>query len=368
MRKEFDFKDLVTQFKFEGELLDCNYSTSGNINDTYIIDSVLEDGSINKYILQRINTVVFNNAHELMENIKHVTSHIADKVKKLGGNPLRETLNVIETVDGQSYHKTSSGDCWRALVFIDGARTYEKVEEPIHMYTTGKALGKFQKYLSDFPVDLLHETIPDFHNTAKRYEEFLQVLKKDPVGRAKDISAEIDFLMTRGEETSILVDMIESGKLPLRVTHNDTKFNNIMIDNETNEGIAVIDLDTVMPGLSLYDFGDAVRSGASTAEEDETDLSKVNFDLNLFENFTKGYLEEVRDSLTEIEIEYLPFSAKIISLELGMRFLMDYINGDIYFKVNSPNHNLDRARNQFKLVSDIEDNMDKLKEIVKKYA
>lgn len=236
------------------------------------------------------------------------------------------------------------------------------------MYTTGKALGKFQKYLSDFPVDLLHETIPDFHNTAKRYEEFLQVLKKDPVGRAKDISAEIDFLMTRGEETSILVDMIESGKLPLRVTHNDTKFNNIMIDNETNEGIAVIDLDTVMPGLSLYDFGDAVRSGASTAEEDETDLSKVNFDLNLFENFTKGYLEEVRDSLTEIEIEYLPFSAKIISLELGMRFLMDYINGDIYFKVNSPNHNLDRARNQFKLVSDIEDNMDKLKEIVKKYA
>ena len=236
------------------------------------------------------------------------------------------------------------------------------------MFTTGKALGKFQKHLSDFPVDVLYETIPDFHNTAKRYDVFLEALMEDSLGRAKDIRAEVDYLITHGEETKLLVNMINEGTLPLRVTHNDTKFNNVMIDNETGEGIAVIDLDTVMPGLALYDFGDAVRSGASTAEEDETDLSKVNLDLNLFENFTKGYLGEVGSSLTEKEIEYLPFSAKLIALELGMRFLMDYINGDTYFKIHRENHNLDRARNQFKLVKDMEAKMDEMNKIVREYC
>ena len=368
MGNELNFNELVSKFKFDGELKDYVCAKSGNINDTYIIETTLDDGASKKYILQRINTEVFKNPDELMENVKNVTSHIAKKVKEQGGNPLRETLNLIETIDGKTFIKTDNDEYWRSFIFIDNASTYDKVEEPIHMYTTGKALGNFQKHLSDFPVDVLYETIPDFHNTAKRYDAFLEALNEDKVGRAKHIKSEIDFIITREKEVSLLVNMIEDGTLPLRVTHNDTKFNNIMIDDETGEGIAVIDLDTVMPGLYLYDFGDAVRSGASTAEEDEVDLSKVNFDLNLFENFTKGYLNEVGSLLSEKEIEYLPFSAKLITLELGIRFLTDYLNGDVYFKVNRPNHNLDRARNQFKLVSDIEENMEILKDIVNKYV
>ncbi|MGL4772984.1 MAG: phosphotransferase enzyme family protein, partial [Clostridium sp.] len=231
-----------------------------------------------------------------------------------------------------------------------------------------QAIGNFQNTLSDFDVESLYESIPDFHNTAKRFEAFMKAVKNDPCNRAKDVQEEIKFIIDREAETRILVDLLAEGKLPLRVTHNDTKFNNVMIDDKTGEAICLIDLDTVMPGLSLYDFGDAIRSGASTAEEDETDLSKVNFDMNLYELFTKGYLEACGSSLTEMELKYLAFSAKLITLELSMRFLMDHLNGDVYFQIHRPNHNLDRARNQLKLVKDMEINMDKMEAIVKQYS
>ncbi|MGL5087533.1 MAG: phosphotransferase enzyme family protein, partial [Clostridium sp.] len=271
------------------------------------------------------------------------------------------------TIDNKTFYKTENGHYFRALVFIDGARTYMMVEKPEHLYTTGKTLGKFQEQLSDFPVSDLYETIPDFHNTKKRYEAFLEAVEEDKSARVAFCIGDIAFAMNRAKDAEVLVNLLSEGRLPLRVTHNDTKFNNVMIDDVTGEGIALIDLDTVMPGLSLYDFGDAIRSGATTALEDEGDLSKVNFDINLFEHFTKGYLETAKDALTETEIEYLPFSAKIITFELGMRFLMDHLNGDTYFKVCRKNHNLDRARNQFKLVVDMEENMDAMKEVIKKY-
>lgn len=367
MGKDVCFNNIVQNFKFEGEYVGSNYHDCGHINDTFMVNYKKNDGTLCKYVLQRINTDIFTNPDELMENIKNVTNHISNKVKEANGDPLRETLCLIETNDGGYYYQAPEDDCWRAFVFITGAKTYDMVEKPEHIYTTGKALGQFQKHLSDFKVETLFETIPDFHNTAKRYEAFVEAVNEDKVGRVESVQADIDFIMTRAEETKLVVNMIKEGKLPLRVTHNDTKFNNIMIDDETEEGIAVIDLDTVMPGVSLYDFGDCIRSSANTAAEDEQDLSKVSFDLNLYEYFTRGYLESVKDSLTPTEIEYLPFSVKLLALELGMRFLMDHINGDTYFKVHRENHNLDRARGQFRLAQDIENKMSEMKAIVEKY-
>lgn len=368
MIKEHDFKNIVKNFKFKGEFIEAKSHTCGHINDTFILIFENNNKEIVKYILQRINTNIFKKPDELMENIKNVTEHIKSKVIKENGNPLRETLNIIETLDNKSYYVSSDGNYFRAFVYITDAKTYQIVEEPIHMYKCGKALGKFQKQLSDFKVEKLYETIIDFHNTKKRYEAFLEAVNLDPLKRANLVKEEIKFVLDRVDDCEVLVNMIEKGKIPLRVTHNDTKFNNIMIDEKTDEAIAVIDLDTVMPGLAAYDFGDSIRSGATTALEDEIDLSKVNFDINLYEEFSKGFLEETKDSLTNLEKEYLPFGAKLMTFECGMRFLMDYINGDIYFKIQRENHNLDMARNQFKLVKDMEENMDKMKDIVFKYS
>lgn len=362
-----NLEELVSKFKFEGKFMVSENHKCGHINDTYILNFEGKDGYIHRYILQRINTDIFNKPEELMKNFEKITCHLAAKIIKSGGDRFRETLNIVPTKSNKSYYKTDNGDYFRALVFIEGARTYMMVEKPEHLYTTGKALGKFQQQLSDFPVKELYETIPNFHNTKKRYEALVKSVQEDIKSRVCECLDDIAFVINRSKEVDILTNLIDEGKVPLKVTHNDTKFNNVMIDDITGEGIALIDLDTVMPGLSLYDFGDAIRSGATTALEDERDLSKVNFDINLYENFTKGYLETAKESLTEVEIEYLPFSAKLITLELGMRFLMDHINGDTYFKVDRENHNLDRARNQFKLVSDMEKNMNVMKDIVKKY-
>ena len=302
-----------------------------------------------------------------MNNIYIVTKHISQNVKEEGWYVTREGLRLVPTVDEKLYYRTEEGDCFRAYHFIEDATTYMMVENQMDFYKCGKALGKFQKQLSDFPADTVYEIIPDFHNTRKRYNDFLEAVKNDPCDRVKGVQAEIDFIMTREKETGVLVELLNEGKLPLRVTHNDTKFNNIMIDDKTGDAICVIDLDTVMPGLSLYDYGDSIRSGATTSLEDEADLSKVHFDINLFELFTKGFLESCGEALTETEIEYLPFSAKLITLELSMRFLMDHINWDKYFQIHRPNHNLERARNQLKLVADMEEAMENMKEIVKKY-
>lgn len=360
--------DLVKMFQFEGEFIYEEPFGCGHINDTYAVYYKMQFSSPHRYILQRINQDVFKFPDEIMQNISNITSHIRNKIIISGGDVKREVLTIIKTVDDKNFYIDEKGDFWRAYIFIDDATCYQIVEKPEHFYKSAKAFGKFQNQLSDFHADTLFEAIPNFHNTEKRFETFLEALAVDKMKRAHTVKAEIDFALARKEDAGVLVHLLRDDKLPLRVTHNDTKLNNVMIDNMTGEGICVIDLDTVMPGLSLYDFGDSIRFGANPAMEDEKDLSLVFMDLGLFELYTKGFLEEAGKSLTETEIEYLPFSAKIMTFECGLRFLTDYLSGDTYFKIHREGHNLDRCRTQFKLVSDMEEKMDQMKMIVKKYS
>ena len=333
----------------------------GHINDTYLLTR-------KSYILQKINTGIFKDADGLMENIANVTDYLRNKIKEAGGDPDRETLTVIKTKNGANYYKASDGGSYRIYKFIDKAVSYNKVENPMQFYNAAKSFGRFAMFLDKYPAETLHETIVDFHNTPVRYEQLDAAIKADPKGRVAEVKEEIEFAMARREEAGKVVRAIAEGKIPVRVTHNDTKLNNVMLDEKTGEGVCVVDLDTVMPGSLLYDFGDALRFGASSAAEDETDLSKVWFDMELYEAFAKGYLEETGAILTETEREYLPFSAKLLTLECGIRFLADYINGDTYFKIHKEKHNLDRARNQFKLVLDMESKMDDMAKVVDKYS
>ena len=334
----------------------------GHINDTYLSNSCEP-----RYILQRINHNVFKRPQDVMENIVRVTGHLKKKIIEEGGDPKRETLNLVLTHAGDPYYVTPKGDFFRMYEFIEGAQTYEIVEEPIHFYNAAKAFAKFQQRLADFPAEKLHETIPNFHDTTVRFQQLKDAIKNDKAGRLKDVQEEVEFALAREKDASVIVDAIKEGTVPLRVTHNDTKYNNIMIDDITGEGICVIDLDTVMPGSLLYDYGDSLRFGTNPADEDEKDLSKVYCDLNLFEMFTKGYMEELKDVMTPREKELMPFAAKLMTYECGIRFLADYLNGDTYFKVKRPEHNLDRCRTQFKLVKDMEEKEELMKETVKKY-
>lgn len=367
MKIKYNFEEVVKNFNFEGKFIEAKPYGDGHINDSFQAIFENTDGSRHRYLIQRINSNIFKSPEQLMENIENVTLHLKKKLVEVGGDVNRETLNLIETREGKYYYISPENDYWRSYIFIEKAKTYLLVENPNHFYNAGKAFGRFQQLLADFPAINLHETIPDFHNTNKRFKDFLEAVKQDKMHKAKEVQAEIDFVLEREEDTKVLVDLIKEGKLPIKVTHNDTKFNNVMIDDVTGEGICVIDLDTVMPGLSLYDFGDSIRSGTNTAEEDEPDVSKVWMDLNLFESFTKGFLETAGHSLTSLELEYLPFSAKLMTLECGMRFLGDHLNGDTYFKIHRNNHNLDRARSQFKMVADIETKLKEMKLIVEKY-
>lgn len=358
---------ITKHFRFKGEFVEAKPYGCGHINDTYKALFKKAGGGEHHYIIQRINCNVFKKPQELMENIVSVTGHLRGKIIATGGDPERETLNIIPTVEGKSFYQSENGDYWRAYIFIEKAQTYQTVDDLNHFYNAAKAIGKFQMLVSDFPAAQLHETIPDFHHTRKRFEAFAAAVVRDPANRAKSVRPEIEFVEQRAAETSVLIDLLVQGKLPLRVTHNDTKFNNVMIDDHTGEGICVIDLDTVMPGLSLYDFGDSIRFGANPAAEDERDLSKVIMELKLFEQFTKGYLDSAKDFLTPEEVEYLPFASKIMTFECGMRFLTDHLSGDVYFKIHREGHNLDRARTQFKMVGDMESKFDRMKEIIEKY-
>ena len=335
---------------------------NGHINDTYIADSEP------KYILQRINHAIFKNPEQVMSNILGVTEFLREKIIAEGGDPNRETLTVIKTVDGKSYYKTEDGNYFRMYNYVEDAVSYEAVESPEQFYQAARAFGKFQNMLSDYPAEKLYDTIPFFHDTVKRFGDFRKAVADDLAGRVATVQKEIDFVLAREADAVVVVNAIAEGRVPLRVTHNDTKLNNVMLDAKTGAGVCVIDLDTVMPGSLLYDYGDALRFGASSGAEDEVDLDKIYFDLELFEAFTKGFLEEVGDKLTPAEIELLPFSAKLLTYECGMRFLGDYLNGDTYFKTHREGHNLDRARTQFKLVADIENKLDEMKKIVAKYV
>ncbi len=359
-------KEAIEAIDFKGKVIDYKRFGSGHINDTFLL--ICEDGEkIIKYILQRMNSDIFTDIQGVMENIIGVTTFLRKKIEEENGNPDRETLTVICTKDGKSYFMDSIGSYWRAYLYIEDASCYDVVEKPEDFYETAKAFGRFQFLLSEYPTEKLHETIPDFHNTPVRMEAFKKALKEDICGRRSMAEKEIQFIMEREKEMSIAIDMLKEGKLPLRVTHNDTKLNNIMIDDKTREGICVIDLDTVMPGLSINDFGDSIRFGANTAKEDEVDLSKVSLSLPLFEIYIKGFLEGCNNSLTEEEIKMLPMGAKLMTLECGMRFLTDFLSGDTYFKIHRDNHNLDRARTQLSLVADMENKWKEMEGIVSRY-
>lgn len=357
--------DIVRRFQTEGAPVSITPYGHGHINDTYLV-TCQEAGTQVRYILQRMNDEVFTDVDALMENVVGVTTFLAAKIRARGGDVCRETLNVIRTEDGHSYLRHAPGENYRMYLFIEDATSFDAALRPEDFYESGRAFGNFQFLLSDYPAATLHETIPDFHNTKKRYGDFLRVLEADPMGRRKEVQPEADFVKARNKEMSMLTDLLRRGILPLRVTHNDTKLNNIMIDNATGKGICVIDLDTVMPGLSLYDFGDSIRFGASTASEDEPDLTKVSLDLELFERYVSGYIEGCRDTLSASEQEQLPMGAKLMTLECGMRFLTDYLQGDVYFKTERPGQNLDRCRTQFTLVADMEKKWEQMHVIVEK--
>lgn len=363
---EEEVRQVASHFEYEGVLNRVEPYGSGHINDTFLITYVVGKMGCIPVILQRMNQNVFPDPEAVMENVMAVTSFLGSKIQESGGNPYRETLNVIPARDGRSYYKTEDGDYWRSFVYVADTCCYDTAESAEDLYEAGVAFGKFQRLLSDFPAQKLHETIRDFHNTRKRLSDFKKALEADAAKRASHVSKEIQFILDRESDACFFQELIEKGELPIRVTHNDTKLNNVLLDSRTHQGLCVIDLDTTMPGLAMYDFGDSIRSGASTAAEDETDLSRVSLDLNLFEMYTKGFLEGCGSSLTKRELSLLPMGAKVMTYECGMRFLADYLENDIYFKTTHPEHNLDRARTQLKLVEDMEHKWQEMNAIVEK--
>lgn len=348
MKSPVNVDAVVRRFQFNGEFLGAAPYGSGHINDTYCL-RFDQAGAPVRYILQRINTAIFKDPVGLMENVERVTAHLA---KKLSGQPgcSRRALKLVRTENARSYVRDEAANYWRAYFFVENAKTYDKIENATQAFEAAKAFGQFQRLLADLPAPPLRDTIPDFHHTPKRFAALEHAIERDAVNRAAEARAEIDFALSHKSMASVLLD----ANLPLRVTHNDTKLNNVMLDDSTGQGICVIDLDTVMPGLALYDFGDMVRTATSPAAEDERDLSKVKMQFPMFEALARGYMESAATFLTPAEKEHLAFSGKLITFEIGIRFLTDFLAGDTYFKVHRPGHNLDRCRTQFKLVESIE--------------
>lgn len=358
----------LTGFDFGGEIVGAVRYGKGHINDTFCVYTQNENGDCIRFILQRINTNAFRNPEELMKNIIGVTEHLRQQILKNGGNVKRETMTVLLTKDGSDFYQDTQGGCWRVYPFVEQTICLQHVEKPEQFYESAKAFGQFQRLLADYDAPSLFETIPLFHDTRNRFLKFQQAVEKDALSRVKQVQSEIDFVLAHEKDCAVLMDLLESGKLPLRVTHNDTKLNNILMDQSTETGLCVIDLDTVMPGLVLNDFGDSIRFGANHSAEDETDLSKVQLDLDLFDIYTKGFLESAGSILTDLEKEYLPWGAKLMTLECGIRFLTDYLEGDHYFRTHYETQNLDRCRTQFKLVRDMEEHWQELQQIVAKYC
>lgn len=357
---------IIEKFEVKGDFISAIPYGSGHINDTKLV-TMSENGVEKQYVLQRINHNVFKRPDQLMENYVGVTSYLKDVIEKAGGDYMRETLNVIKTKDGKNFYLSEEGNYYRLIYFVTDSLSYDKVERPEQFYESAVAFGNFQYLLREYPADTLYETIVNFHNTPDRIRLFEEALAADVCGRAKEVKEEIDFVLARRDFAATLENARKEGKLPLRVTHNDTKLNNILFDSNTGKPLCVVDLDTIMPGYSVNDFGDSIRFGATTALEDEKDLSKVNFDISLYELYVKGFIEGTKGGLTDCEMELLPIGAIMMTFECGTRFLTDYLAGDTYFKIHREGHNLDRARNQFKLVSDMESRLDEMRAIVAKY-
>lgn len=357
---------ICRKFQIEGEYIRYELITYGHINSTYKV-YFFRDNEIKDYILQKVNTYVFKNPVEIMRNIITVTEHIRVKVKEEKDTAKRDVLHYQQTENGEYYLFTCKREFWRCCRFIDGSKTYLKATNTKVMEEAGKAFGGFQKYLSDYPVEDLHIAIPHFHNTVMRFENLKQAVNADVVGRASGVQDVIDEYLALEDIATKVYKQQKEDVLPLRVTHNDTKCSNVLFDEQTDEHLAVIDLDTVMPGLVAFDFGDAIRAGASTAEEDEKDLTKVALDIELYEAFTKGFLQEIGGNITQEEIESLALGAIAMTLECGARFLTDYLDGDKYFRIHYDEHNLVRAKNQLALGKDMIKRLDDMKEIIKKY-
>ena len=363
-----NLEDAIYAFGFGNR---CSYVKpfgAGHINETYAVYMPGEGGDELAYVLQRVNSNVFKDPAGVMDNIFGVTEYLRNVIRREGGDPDRETLSYIKTKSGCNYFEDSEGEPWRCYNFIPDSVCYQLVEEPEQFYQSGSSFGHFLKQLSDYPASKLNETIPDFHNTIRRFEAFQVALKRDLKNRADSCRPEIDFVLAREKDCGVLVHQQDEGILPLRVTHNDTKLNNILFDEKTGKGLCIIDLDTIMPGLAANDFGDSIRFGAATAEEDEPNLDLMHFDISLYELYVKGYLEETKDVLTEAEIGSLPWGARLMTLECGIRFLTDYLQGDTYFKTDYTEHNLIRARTQFRLVDEMEQQFERMQEIVQKYT
>ena len=359
--------EVLAAFDFPATLVGAVRYGQGHINDTFCVVCQPQEGDCIRFFLQGLSKAAFPRQDELMENFIGITSHLRKKIIANGGDPLRETLSLVKTKDGKDYYTDATGKAWRLTPFIENTDCFQSAT-PELFEASARAFGRFQYLLSDYPAETLHESIVNFHNTEDRFAKFEAALAADKMGRAKEVEAEVKFAMDRKADCSVALQALRDGKLPLRVTHNDTKLNNILIDRDTKEGICVIDLDTTMPGLSINDFGDSIRFGANHSKEDEKDLSKVNFDIELYEAYTRGFLEGAKGGLTKAELEYLPWGAKLMTLECGIRFLTDYLDGDNYFRIHYPEQNLDRTRTQFKLVSDMEQQWDAMAAVVAKYA
>ena len=365
--KEALMKEVMGQYDFPGTVEEVTRNNGGHINDTFTVVCKTQEGETRRFILQGLSLVAFPRQKELMENFIGVTSHLRKKIEAAGGDPMRETLNLVYTRDGKPYYTEESGKVWRVMPFVEGTLCLEKAT-PELFEASARAFGRFQGLLADYPAETLYETIAKFHDTEDRFAKFLAALEADKMGRAKEVQKEVRFVMDRKADCSVAVGALREGKLPLKVTHNDTKLSNILIDETTMEGICVIDLDTTMPGLSIYDFGDSIRFGANHCAEDEKDLSKVNFDIELYKIYARGFLEGAQGGLTDTELEYLPWGAKLMTLECGIRFLTDYLDGDNYFRIHYPEQNLDRCRTQFKLVADMENQWDAMHAIIRELA
>lgn len=358
---------ILAAYVLPGTVADVARHGKGHINDTFCVVCKTPEGGTARFILQRLSQAAFPHPEEVMENFVGITSYLRREILAEGGDPLRETLSLVKTGDGADFVTDAEGRAWRLMPFIENAECYQSAT-PELFAASGRAFGRFQYMLRDYPARTLHETIPHFHDTESRFEQFLAALEADKMNRAEGVSPEIQFILRRKADCGVALRALREGKLPLRVTHNDTKLNNILIDRDTREGICIIDLDTTMPGLAINDFGDSIRFGANHCMEDEQDLTKVNFDISLYEVFTRGFLEGARGSLTPAELEYLPWGARLMTLECGIRFLTDYLDGDHYFHVSHPRQNLDRARTQLKLVKDMEEQFDAMGAVVAKYA
>lgn len=359
--------EALSAFDFGAEVVGAVRYGSGHINDTYAVYVQKPNGEAERFILQKLNTAIFKHPQQVMSNIVGVTEYLKKIIVQNGGDVSRETLSVIKTNTKDNCYFDSQCGVWRCFNFIEDTICLQQVEKPEHFYNAAKSFGNFMRLLDGYPADTLFESIPLFHDTRNRFKNLEKAVKDDKMGRVASVQKEIAFAFARKDDCSYLMDKLEKGEIPLRVTHNDTKLNNILIDEKTGEGICIIDLDTIMPGLSVNDFGDSIRFGASTASEDETDLSKVNFSLPLYDLYAKGYMHTAGSALTEMEKACMPWGAKLMTLECGIRFLTDYLEGDSYFKISREHHNLDRCRTQFKLVEDMEKNFEEMHSIIKKY-